>query len=157
MTELEENEFITNMNSMLKCPDIKLFVNEEEFLVCVKHGISEDKLVKSCKGKAAHTMAQRKNGTGVYTPNKSYYRILEIKRHEKVSDGRIFELSLLTNYDPDSGTDFSDDKVLINASPFFNHASVGPKNMVFEEGMVIHVTDNTTLINKTYRVVWTVV
>ena len=160
MTTNEEKEFIERIrnsfsNTKMKS-GIRMIVSDEEYNLCLKYGIGDDKVVRSSKGFIGQFMKKLGNNTGTYTPNKGFYKIIEVKVYEKVPDGRVFEQALITNFDANSSSDFSTEDVLINTRPFFNRASIGPKSTVFKVGMIIHVTEETTLINNTYRVVWTV-
>jgi hypothetical protein len=156
MTYEEEIKLVEKLRTLKAPAGVKIatFVTDEEYEICLKHGISEDKIVRSSQGNAGHALERLKSGTGVYTPNKGFYKIVEIRNQHKVPDGRILELALVTNFNSNLNDNFPEEEVLINASPFFNRASIGPKNSSFRNGLVIHVIEETSLVNNTYKVVW---
>lgn len=153
MTEIEQ-KIIDRVNSF-NLPGVQLLLTKEEYDICIKYGIDPKKIGRSDIGSAGKRISNSTN-IGKYAPGKGYYKIVEIKSNYQVPDGRVFEEILITNYNSSNAIDFSNEEVLINSRPMYNHASIGPK-IPLKKGMIIFVKEDTTVVNSSYKVVWEII
>ena len=89
---------------------------------------------------------------GLKTPRKGFYKIINISE-----DGKM----LNCYYNFKRGNAFLDEIVEINRKPFYNNASVGPKQDIIQVNDIIEVKDTDLvdieydgLPDKAYRIIW---
>lgn len=130
----------------------RILLTSDEIEICEKHNIDPSKYSHIDKGLGGHRISN-KVSIGRYVAGIGFYKIIDIKKNYQVHDGRVFDEMLITNYSKTLDLEFDNDEVLINARPFYNNASIGPKSQL-KVGMILHIKEDTTVVNKTYRIVW---
>lgn len=151
MTEQEEKALVERVNnSRLGIP----ILSDEQIEVCKKYNVDPSKYKSISVGKVGSRFTNKER-IGAYITGKGYYKIVDIKQNFTVPDGRTYEEMLVTNYSKDYTTNFYKEEVLINPRPLYNNASIGPKCKL-EVGMVLHIIEDTRVVNSSYRIVWEV-
>lgn len=141
------------LDKVNRCPEnIKLYLSDEEYDICIKHGISPNRIFKKSEGSGGHRLTNKQT-LGRYITGVGYYKIIDIKYNYKVPDGRVFEEMLVTNYNRTYTTHFNNEEVLINPRPLYNIISKGPK-ISLKPGMILHIIEDTTVVNESYKIVW---
>lgn len=147
-SELEKEKVLINrVNSSL----FALSLTDEAVEICKKHGVDPNKYSYQEQGILGHKLAN-KTPIGAHIVGKGYYKIVGIKNNYPLPSG-VFDEVLVTYYSKHFRTDFLEEEILINARPFYNNASIGPKSQL-KVGMILHIKEDTTVVNKTYRIVW---
>lgn len=94
----------------------------------------------------------------IRAPRKGYYKVVEL---EPVSQEELEWSVLKCYYNYKTPKAFLDEIVEINYKPFTNKVSIGPKHRKIKIGDIIHVKEDTVLINgdnyNSYRVVWKII
>lgn len=93
------------------------------------------------------------------TPRKGYYKVIEMEQDCSKEDIEWSILKCYYNYR--TPNDFLEEIVEINYKPLTNKVSIGPKRRQIQQGDIIHVKEDTTLVDgddyKSYRVVWEII
>jgi len=156
-----------------------VFISKYEYKIWLKYGGDKSRYCCHEAGFFGHDTVRDRNTIGVYTPRKGYYLVMDVLHYsisarsglsfdgltcskyaneipfENINyyDDRKIKMPLYAKYDSLTDSDFLDEIVLIDARPFYNNSSIGPKCAI-SAGMIIHVYEETTVENESYVVKW---
>lgn len=153
MKSSEISELINRVNNTNK--NIKLVLTDEEYQICIEHGVSSNKILKISEGNVGHCLSSAHN-IGKYICRKGYYKIIDIIPNYQVGDGRVFQNALITYFNLNNSTHFIKEEIVINPTPLYNYQSIGPK-IKLEKGMILCVIEDTIVVDGSYKIVWKVV
>jgi hypothetical protein len=100
---------------------------------------------------------------GTYVPAEGYYKLIEVK-NSPIHIDREIKQPVYAYFNAKSPNDFLEEKILFEARFLYNKKSIGDKNVLLKEGMIIHIKE-TRLVDayydgkpyQTYKIVWNII